>query len=57
MMWLRSWKVRPNCAVLMARRSGLLVVEPILMLGFWVTGERIPATLYRGRKGGGEVGK
>ena len=38
MTWLRSWKVRPNWAVLIASRRGLLLVEPMLMYGFWVTG-------------------
>ena len=45
MMWVRSWKVRPNCAVLMASRSGLFVEEPMSTLGFWVTGERTPEGL------------
>ena len=43
--WVLSWKVRPNWAVLMASRSGLLEVEPMSTLGFWVTGERTPVAL------------
>ena len=59
--WVLSWKVRPNCAVLMARRRGLLVEEPMSTLGFCVTGEMTPVCL-RGRgeqgysKGVGGVG-
>ena len=43
----RSWKVRPNCAVLMANLKGLLVVEPMLTLGFCSTGDLTPLTLHR----------
>ena len=41
----RSWKVRPNWAVLMASLNGLLVVDPMLILGFCSMGDRTPFTL------------
>ena len=44
-----SWKVRPNCAVLIARRRGLLVVAPMFTLGFCSTGERRPKLLEKRR--------
>ena len=45
----RSWKVRPNWAVLMASLNGVLVVDPMLILGFCSTGDRILFTLHTQR--------